>query len=499
MSALVIAAKSRISALPRVSVLVAMLGAVFYGVLLSRSVAMDMQAFGYNFYDQVWLALLDGRLDLPARVLRLEGHYAPDGTGFFYHGLGPLVIRALLDPFVTIGQGSLSPVSIWLWAVAGTALYQAAFLRVVPDAGVRTRAALSALVWFGGPGVILASNHAFYHEPIGLAYALGGAFMLVWVHMLREGRVTASALVGLALVAALCVHARPHLAAALYVGVSLAGLHALWTWRTRLAPPALLAVALLGAGGFGYLALNQARFGDMTATHGSFDKSAIRYGTVFWGLEEEDGLRARAFTEHGRFNAGRIMPNAMIYSLLPPEKLLPRVHNSTRTLHEDYTRPRTGFTRIEPPTAGVLFLWAGWIAAAAFGIAGLRRARPGELALVGVTGVGATLILAYATITMRYLVDLWPLVAALALIGLPRLTARLSEMPPPRSGALLLVAGFSMLLNLQTAADSRLLFREDPSTGFRAWDANTCRLFALSVDLPTENISEVCRDPRVET
>ncbi len=479
--------------------MIATLGAVFYGFLLLQSVSMEMPAFGYNFYDQVWLALLDGRLDLPARVLRLEGHYAPDGTGYFYHGLAPLVIRALLDPVMTIGQGSLAPISIWLWAVAGTAFYHAAFLQVVPDARLRTRAALSTLLWFGGPGVILAGNHAFYHEPIGLAYALGGAFVLIWVQALRAGRISGTALVSLALLAALCVHARPHLAVALYAGVTLAGFHALWIGRTHLAGPVLLAVALLGAGGFGYLALNQARFGDMTATHGSFDKSAIRYGTTFWGLEDEDALRPRAFIEHGRFNAGRVVPNALTYGLLPPKSLLPEVHASARALHAGYAIPRTGLTRIEAPTTGIVFLWAGWVAAAVAGVAGLRRATLGELVLVGVTGIGAALILAYATITLRYLLDLWPLVAALALIGLPRLTARLAALPFPRSSALLLVAGFSILLNVQTAAGYRYAFREDPNTGFRAWDAKTCKFFAQSINLPLHRISEICRDPRVET
>lgn len=481
------------------SSVIAGLGAAFYGFLLLQSVRMEIPAFGYDFYDQVWLALLEGRLDLPARVLRLEGHYAPDGTAYFYHGLAPLLTRALLDPVVTIGHGSLAPISIWLWAVIGTALYHAAVLRVVTDAGPRTRAALSALLWFGGPGIILASNHAFYHEPIALAYALGGGFVLIWVRSLQAGQMSGTALVSLALVAALCVHARPNLAAALYVGVALAGFWALRAGRVRLAGPALLASALLGAGGFGYLALNKARFGDMITTHGSFDKSAIRYGTMFWGMEGEDDLRPRTFIDHGRFNAGRIMPNALLYSFLPPFQILPEANASAQLLHSDYATPRTGFTRIELPTAGILFLWAGWIASAVAGLAGLRRAAPGQLALVGVAAIGAALILAYATITLRYLLDLWPLVAALALIGLPRLTGWIGAMRPARSGALLLVAGFSVLLNLQTAAGYRYMFREHPETNFEAWDTATCRSFALSANLPPHRIGEICRDPRVET
>jgi len=90
---------------------IALCGAALYALLLLQSTRMGLAPFGYEFYDQVWLALLDGRLDLPARVLRLEGHYTPDGTAYFYHGLAPLVTRALLDPFLQIGQVSLSPFS----------------------------------------------------------------------------------------------------------------------------------------------------------------------------------------------------------------------------------------------------------------------------------------------------------------------------------------------------------------------------------------------------
>lgn len=478
---------------------IALCGAALYALLLLQSTRMGLAPFGYEFYDQVWLALLEGRLDLPARVLRLEGHYTPDGTAYFYHGLAPLVTRALLDPFLQIGQVSLSPFSIWLWAVIGTTLYQMAFLRVLPQEAMRLRIALSVLVWFGGPGVLLAGNHAFYHEPIALAYALGGGFVLIWVAAIQTGRMSARALVGLALLAALCVHARPNLAAALFVGVGFAALWALWQARLRLALPVLLAALLLGAGGYSYMALNAARFGDSGVTHGSFEKSDVRYGSVFWGIESETSIRALGFIEHGRFNIGRVIPNALAYTLMPPPQMLTEAHNRARIYHFAMSFERTGFTRIEMPVTGMALLWAGWLALAMIGLAGLRKASRAEQALAATAAVSAVLIFAYATITLRYMLAIWPLVAVLSLVSLPRLAQRVDAVSPVRAGAFALAAGLGIGVSLHTASIYRFEFRENPATAFKAWDAETCKSYVMKANLPESRRAELCRAPRVES
>ena len=478
---------------------IAATGGVFYGVLLWVSVQMNLQAFGYDFYDQVWLALREGRLDLPIRVLRIEGHYTADGTAYFYHGLAPLVIRALLDPLIQIGQVSLSPLSIWLWTVLGTALYHTAFLRVIPEARTGLRAALSALLWFGGPGVILAGNHAFYHEPISLGYALGGGFVLLWVRAVQAGRMSVRTLLGLALLAALCVHARPNLAAALYIGVGLAALWALWSARLRMAAPVLLAALVLGGGGYSYLALNEARFGDKGMTHGTFEESPIRYGMMFWGKENKDSLRARAFMEHGRFNLGRVLPSALAYLALPPEQWSAKAHGTARNLHFKATASQSGFTRIETPTSGLLFLWTSWIILAAFGIARLRHATWAQLALVATTGASAVLMLSYAAITLRYMLALWPLIAVLSLIGLPRAAQALGGLAPVRIGALGAAVTMGVIMSLQTAGAYRFEFREETGTFFEAWDTETCRAHVLNANLPADRVTALCRAPRVET
>ena len=75
----------------------AALGVFIYGLLaFGIWPHHDFPLFGANIYDRYYLAMLEGRFDLPATVLRYEGHYAPDGTGYLYHGVAPLLTRFAL-------------------------------------------------------------------------------------------------------------------------------------------------------------------------------------------------------------------------------------------------------------------------------------------------------------------------------------------------------------------------------------------------------------------
>ncbi|MEM1429351.1 MAG: hypothetical protein AAGG09_07830 [Pseudomonadota bacterium] len=480
------------------TVAIALVGAALYAALLARSVALTPGAFGVDIYDQMWLAFTQGQLDLPARVLRMEGHYTPDGTAYSYHGVAPLITRALFDPFVTMGTLTLAPISLWIWATLGTAFYHAALLTALgPEAGTaRLRVTLALTLWFVGPGVILTANHAFYHEPIALAYAATGAFVLLWARAVRAGRLSTPTLVGMAALAALTVHARPHIAVGLYACTGLALLWAVYRDRLRALPAVLAAGLLLGAGGASYLALNEARFGSATAVHGSFDASDIQYGIAFWELEEPGNVRQQGFTEHGRFNLGRVLPNAAFYLAAPPQFLLPGLSDRAADLHGAVTGPRVGFIRIEAPRTGMVFIWAPWVLLAVAGLAALRTAgRPYAGLLLGLGG-SALLLLSYATITLRYLVDLWPIFAALALVA----CARAAQQPPHRQTMRL--GGLAMLCGLAVTANVVLVYpkllRTYDTTGFAEWSAQECRERAIDRGLPQERLSYICRDPLIE-
>jgi len=496
-----------------ISVAIAALGAALYGwISLGVLARADPPGFGMDIYDQAWLALVEGRLDLPARVLRFEGHYAPDGTGYLYHGLAPLLTRALAAPFVDIGAVSLAPVSIWLWAVVGTAFAHAAFLAAAGPAfaaapgQARSRGAgtlwagvLAATLWVGGPGLMLASNVALYHEPVAVAFGLVGISLWLWSRVWETGRVGPWVLAGLALCAALMVHARPHLAIALYAAMGLALAQALWQGGARAAGPALVALALLGAGGGSYLGLNAARFGGATTAHGSFAGEGVIYGTVFWGREDPDGTRAQSFRDHGRFNAARIPFNAPVYLAAPPQPLWGYFdwHSDLSARHRAATQDRVGFIRIEYPDAGTLWIWTGWTLAAALslgagGAAWRRWAGPAVAA-----AIAAGLIFAYPTITLRYRIDLWLALAPLAFLGLATLAPWLARRRAVSLGtaAVIALCAVGVSFNLRVAEVYRNGFLERPGGHFGVWSEARCRAIAAGRDFAPRQVDVICRPP----
>ena len=98
--------QSRAARLP--ALLAATLGAALYALMLAdQRLGPLPDSFGapyYDIYNHYYLALREGHFDLPMRVLRIEGHYTPDGTGYPYHGLAPLLTRAALGWAIPAGM-----------------------------------------------------------------------------------------------------------------------------------------------------------------------------------------------------------------------------------------------------------------------------------------------------------------------------------------------------------------------------------------------------------
>ncbi|TFL18089.1 hypothetical protein [Jannaschia formosa] len=452
---------------------------------------------GYEIYDFYYAAILDGRLDLPPRTLRFEGHYAADGTGYLYHGAVPLLTRFAFGWAWPFERLSMSGPSIWLWAVVGTAGYQGALVGLARRAGVwatRRRAVLAvcAGLWLAGPGVILVANQSFYHEPIAFAFAATGLFVAAWVGV-AQGRLAPG--VGVAILAGLAatvVHARPNLAIGLYAAVGLAVLWGVWRHRAGFLAPAALAGLLLGAGGLGFLALNEARFGSATQFDGSFTESGRIYGAVFWGHEQADSERARAAEEHGRFNLRRVLPNLMLYAVdLPPQA--GAASEALRETHRGLTEPVVGQVRIERPRVGMVFLWPLWILLAGAGLMALRR-DPAMAALVVGLALSAGLMLSYMTVTMRYRVDLWPLIGVLAILG----TVRLLRDPPGLGTRwavpVLLAAG--LLGSLGAGWRYSWQFQDSADSAFFApWSYETCAEIVRTAGFPEAELPRLCREP----
>jgi hypothetical protein len=423
---------------------------VYLAVAFGMSYIVGADRFGTFIYNYYFLALIDGRFDVPMRIVSLEGHYDAAGRAYVYHGLAPLITRAIAWLFVDLTTVSLAPLTIFLAAVGGTALYHFVFVQIIekfaaPNAELQRSAGLllGIMIWIASPGLLLVANDGLYGEPIAMAYFFVACFLGLLAQPVLFGKAIESVLLPMAAFAGLCVYARPPLAIGLYATVCLLGVLLLWQRGWRGFPHAASAVAILGFFGAGLLAFNHLRFGNMLQLGSG---TAVQYGFYFWGAWDLSEPRFSGFAAHGRFSADRIVPNLMVYLLdFPGGPIGNAFGRAHRYLLSDH-----GNIIIRPPRVGMMYYWLPWFLLALAGLrcatAGLRHAWAPLLA----TAVGALMMASYGTVTLRYRFDLWPLLAALAMLALPRvlLALKAPQDAQPilmRRLALVLVASLAMM------------------------------------------------------
>lgn len=466
----------------------------------------------YNYY---FLSLLDGRFDVPLRTIAYEGHYLPDGRAFVYYGLAPALIRGFFAPFVDLSRVSVAPAVVWVLATATGFVCQSSLLYVVRRGRVASlRLELLVLVsgalaiWFSSPLTALAGSAPIYHEPILFAFLLTMLFLRLCLPILYGEASPRDRLVPLALLASLAVHARPHVAATLYmVTCGLMIMHWLSVKRDasghrrgslpRQGGRATLgALAILGASGLIYLGVNKVRFDDGFTYHGGSHGPVVQ-GTVYLGMEAPDSPRWRGFSEHGRFNVRRIIPNASYYLL------------SDKKLHADLTSWfETGFVRLEPPMRSVVEIWAPWLVMLVAGLglfsAGIRReqrirpwASPGlALLLLAASLILHFTMLSYATVTLRYTTELFVFVFFGAILSLGLLLPLAEQLGRGRGAALLSTALVTLALSLNASSQLGVEYRKKFRDGDRFFFEYDFCIKALSRHVESaEAIEGMCRVP----
>ena len=482
-----------------VAVLVAAFGAAFMAAI-SLNILFPAPApfIGQHLYDLYAQALIGGHFDLPARELRYEGHFTPDGTGYLYYGLGPILTRLPFLPFVDLPTGWISALSIWFWAAIGNAAFHRAFwLGLVKgvdgeeNVSIGASALLAVAAWFGTPGLLLVGGGAVFYEPISMAYAMSGGFVLV-IAMVAYGKIALElAIVPLAILAGITVHARPHLAVGYYVAVCLIALTLVWRGgMTRWKAPAvaMIVLALFGAG---LLLSNALRFGNGVTMHGSFTNGDVQYASIFWGQESKDGPRARAFTEHGQFNAYRVLPNVLVYYLSPPSDLgmEPAVEALDR-LNRELIAPSDS-VNIYQPKVGALFLWPVWMLLMVIGLG--RKAfwrMPAAAGFVG-AAIGSLFILSYLSVTLRYLAELWAMIALPAIFGIEAVSKRIRENAKAAAVWRPVLAGclvIGLFVTLQKTVHSHIM-NLDPGG---VWTEDFCLGLTAKKGFSPERGREIC-------
>lgn len=481
------------------------LGALLYallafGVLLPQ----PTPAFGSDLYDAYFYRLGEGRFDLPMRMLRSEGHYAPDGTGILYHGIAPLLTRAMLAPFVTLNTFPTAAFSVWFWAVLGTCAYHALVFQVVRKYAGAISAGLSAFiaiaVWIPSPGLFLTSSLVVYHEPMSVAFAAsaGVVYLLLSVALLEMP--VQRALIPIAVLAALALHARPHVAVGIYAGlVLLIGL-ALHAKRLRALPAAGASILILGFAGVSFLLLNDARFGSAFQTHGAISQeltdTGLAYGPVFFGSNYAVDGRGVVFEEHGRFHLWRVLPTAMVYTFDAPA-----FSDRISATYLAVTTPISGRGHVEAPHFGIVFIWPVWLLAAIVGViyappkgSALRSAAPALIA----TGVAALFILSYPTVAFRYRSEVWPLLIVVAVLCFPSLVGRFGSSVVSRPWVMrtgVTALAMSVAIAASVVQTLTLSYRTSVGGKYETWTFETCSEQISHHDFSAEDVARICIDP----
>ncbi|MGS4885951.1 hypothetical protein [Roseibium sp. MB-4] len=492
--------------LMRQSVYVALFGALVYAVMASGFfLTGDSAPDNPNIYDEYYFALLDGHFDLPPRVVQFEGHYTADGTAYLYHGIAPLLTRYAFGWIWPFAVFPMTGFSIWLWAVIGTFTYQMAFFKIAEqhlgrmgETGPMLARLLGFAVWFASPGMIVVANGTFYHEPISVGYAATGVFVLCCVLVIQRKLNLSKAVLILATCAAISLHARPNIAIGLYAGAMFAVTLLATAKIRRNAATIVAALSILGFGGTAYLGLNALKFGEATQSHSSFQSGSVQYGFAYWGMERADGERAEAFEKYGRFNIGRLPHNIVIYTLDLPDigPALSSLGEHFRSWAVNTLAADVGHIRVEHPHAGLIYLLPFWLALAVSSFWAQASVWKQFGPALAATLIAAGLTLTYATITLRYRVDLWPAIAVLALIGMSAIMPKLAAGNLGK-GLQHGLAALFLLGAITTTYISMGLLKLHANSGFGSlWTFEVCKTFAQTREFTDADIVRICREPR---
>lgn len=489
----------------RLSIAIAAAGVLTYSYLMFFVQGGDgNNHFGTFIYNYYFLSIIEGRLDIPLQVATFEGHYNSTGQAFVYHGIGPLITRALAYPFIDLTETSLAPATVWIFSVAGTFAYHLLFLRVLSRFGPKSErhriyysALLGLMIWFASPGIFLIVNDSIYHEPVVMCYFAVAGFMLLFSGPALSDDEWQPILVPLAIFAGIAVLTRPHVAIGLYIAVLLILLVVTRKNGRRVLPHVFATIFVLLLFGGSQFILNELRFGNIFRMHGSMHRDSIEYGLIYFGFEDVNSPRNLAFVEHGRFNIARIFPNSLMYLLDARFTALTTLTDSYNFwLQNGFMRltQGLGFIRHEPPYIGMVFLWLPWFFII-IATVGLKRVSIRRWWIVILATVTAALFtLAYGTITFRYRTDIWPLIAAISVTYLPRHWSS-SEKREIRTNATIFVSIIATAFSLSI---SGILISSYPNSfkGHESnigWSQETCAtLVAQKETLGISMVEKLC-------
>lgn len=475
------------------------LGSDPFGLLLEN------RFFGYEIYDYYLKSLSEGRWDVPLRIVSFEGHYAPTGEAYVYHGLAPVVPRAIMALFVDLSTIRSNRWVIFICCVLASAIFQYTVFRVIrhvrePSLQRRNWLVLTGIMCWSATGVpIVASNSSMYNETFAtavLAIALAGH---VFARIIVFRDPVAKWLILLAVAFVILLHSRTTIAMGL--GLSIGALWLICLWQTRLQHlPQLVISALIIITGFAVLVYsNQARFGSYTQMHGTFDAAEtdmVQHAVAYWGIWERRGVDyTDTFIKYGNFNPGRIPGNAFMQITGSPKT------SQAQLAVFEQMQSRYGLPRHWGPYGGVLFLWMPWFVVIFLALLWHRAAggavHTGRLAIAAAGGLATGfVVLSFASMHFRYRVDLWPLISVLSIAAVAVLLHR--DQPAGRLRTAMWVTGIAAVCATLLSGHNAMRHTEKnhdyEHVGrlFGKWSEPLCLELVTEKGLPRERHAALC-------
>lgn len=486
---------------------------IFFFIIPSIIYAGLVTQFSFDFFapDLLWkaynslsYAILDGRLDIPYESIGQESLYY-NGKVYFYYGAMPTIIRFILAPFIDLNVTPVGRISVWFMTTTGVAALQYTLLfHTKPRSeSVWTKVdkvklvILSITLWFGGAHFVIIQKATLYHEPYAAMLLVASLFIaVVWRDIFWDFENRKYRLALYALFAALAVHTRQTVALPLYLVVMLLILAAaIDTLKVKKpldafrAPVSLIyqciktgypALIVLGLGGGLLLFMNYLRFDDflaMTKGEYGFYRASMAY-------TERDC--SKYITGSGRFEIARIIPNMIYY-------LVGGAYTHSQWINE----LGLGFVRKEPPqNIRLLFLWSSIIFMTAASIwvlvTNLIKKVTFKEVLMFLTVcffmLSVFILLAYTTITFRYVADFF-LPFGFGVLYFGYLWLGNSE----KSGSIIFKSDIALVAILSLSIIGNIGYA---TLIYPEYQKRTITNVNIETGLPTKEIIELLKNPR---
>lgn len=385
-----------------------------YGALITHY-DFDFFAPGalWKAYNDYAIGLLNGNLEIPLESIGAEGWFK-NGAVYMYYGIMPAIGRWPALLITDISSLPLSRLSIWLWSISALGVAQFVLLKHYLNHPKKTKNKFTILLitsfvlWFGSAHLIIIQNNSIFHEP----YAVSLFSVTVFIALIFNDIVLKDnpkyRLKTYALLAAICVHARPHVAFFLY----LLTLYLIYfsvfidfkktndqkkTLIVNFLKKSFAPLFIMALSGFLYIGINLEKFDSISPMN-----------SATWGLHYIHGNSASicGFQNSGFFNLLRVIPNSYYY-LTSDETGFSDLLNFFSL---DHVRTEYPITYVRLP-----LLWAlPFVCLLLMLKFSFKRKLASHteksilLKVMLIISLASTIpTLSYTTITYRYLADLW--------------------------------------------------------------------------------------------